>query len=145
MKLETENNKKAEAFLKKTKTTIDISTKVRVIESPDGKEIRTEYLIGLGRNSTRLCYIFGYTVKSSKIHGLPTNYDILRCLPLDDFGTFQDFCKKYELYFEDIKAKDIYRENKWEYTYAQILFQEKELKMLRELQQGEKHVKQKQS
>ena len=64
----------------------------------------------------------------------PTAYDVLTCLTKYDPYSFNDFCLEYGYSNDSIKAKKTYNEVKDEYVNLCLLFNEKEMKLLQEIE-----------
>lgn len=72
--------------------------------------------------------------KRNENYSEPTPYDILSCLTKYDPEEFKDFCDNYGYNEDSIKAKKIYDNVVEEYNNLKMLYSDKELKMMQEIQ-----------
>jgi len=99
----------------------------------DDKEVRDIYNFVILRGKRRYCGTFGASLFNTKKGIVPSEYDILACLTkYEPEETIKDFMSAYG--YEDEKtAKKIYNEVKKEYQGMKMLFNDKELEILQEI------------
>lgn len=68
-----------------------------------------------------------------KCPSVPTAYDVLACLTKYEIGTFKNFCDDFGYNEDSIKAKNVYNAVIDEYNNLKMLYTDKELEDLREI------------
>lgn len=64
----------------------------------------------------------------------PTDYNVLTCLTKHEVGTFEDFCSNFGYDTDSRKAENIYKAVLNEYQNVCMLWNEKEIEQLQEIQ-----------
>lgn len=70
----------------------------------------------------------------NKNYSKPSAYDVLTCLTKYDVGTFEDFCNEFGYDTDSRNAEKIYKSVLNEYTQVCMIWNEKEIEELREIQ-----------
>ena len=79
--------------------------------------------------------MFGYASVSGLIDRVkPSQYDVLACLNLDNSEDFKDFCANFGYDDDSLKAHKTYKAVKEESQQLKMLFNDKELELLSEVQ-----------
>lgn len=138
-------DKQATAFLKKTVTSYSATFLRHGKHFTDEKETRDVYICTFTRGLDGFHIIFGQSLKDSTEtvffdngrhddKNKPRAYDVLACLQKNDPGTFEDFCSEFG-YEEDSKAAEkIYIAVCDEWKNVSMLWDEKELSDLQDIQ-----------
>jgi len=154
-----EYDKQAEQFLKETNTEFKAEFLKNDFYFEDDKEKRDIYKITLKKYDKEYKFNFGQSInksgKTKKVnsdgkdfkgnpiriynrknenYSKPTPYDVLSCLQKYEVGTFKDFCRDFGYDEDSRKAEKIYKAVVEEFRHIQILFNDEEIKKLREIQ-----------
>lgn len=135
--MENEYEKQAEDFLKSTNTELIVEFKEYGTYFDDDEEERDIYNVTLKRGDKSYTFTFGQSINDSG-NKKPTPYDILACLTTYEVGTFDDFCSEFGYNEKPLseypKVKKIYDKVCSEVKNLNILYSEKELEQLQEIQ-----------
>jgi hypothetical protein len=125
--------KQANDFLRYTGAEIKIRFLKKDKYFHDDKEARNIYTFTISRGKRKYKGTFGDSIYNTKEGIVPSEYDILACLTkYEPEETIKDFMSAYG--YEDEKtAKKIYNEVKKEYQGMKMLFNDKELEILQEI------------
>ncbi len=163
MKGSTEEEIKAEEFLRKTNTEFKAVFIVHDKYFPDDEEKRDIYEIALRRGNREYKFKFGQSICNSGqwkvwssppriVNGKrPTNttgcqvernkdfqepkpYDVLACVQKYEVGEFNEFCMDFGYDADSIKALGVYEAVKKEFSELQKLFSDAELEEMQGIQ-----------
>ena len=93
--METEYEKQAEAFMKKTGTKIKFKDVKYDYHFPDDTKKRDIYKIVIKRNGKQMTIHFGQSWFNTELGNPPTYYDVLACLTKEDPSTLYEFCSEF--------------------------------------------------
>lgn len=77
---------------------------------------------------------YGKVYEKNPEYKIPSAYDVLACLTKNDVGTFEDFCLEFGYDTDSRRAEKIYNAVKNEYDHIKMLYSDKEIEKLQEIQ-----------
>jgi hypothetical protein len=137
---ETDYEKQAKDFLRKTKVKISIGRgkDKKPLWAKDGQEYGQHYKIGLYRGEAghvKSVYFDFWGSVNDKIEGKrPTAYDFLACIQKYPILSFDEFCSDFGYDNDSISAMESYKAVLKEYAKVSSIFNGKELEELQKIQ-----------
>ena len=128
-----EYDKQAEQFLKETETEFKVEFLENGLYFLDDTKTRDIYKITLKKGERVYNFKFGQSINDSDGKTKPLAYDILSCLQKSEVGSFKDFCGDFGYDEDSIKAEKIYKAVVEEWKNVKILFSDKEIEKLQEI------------
>ena len=128
-------DRKAENFLKKTKTNFSVKFLKTGKHFIDDKDDRDIYRVVLKSPIGLYKFNFGQSINcSGNNKKVPSSYEVLSCLTKNDVGTFSNFCSEFGYDEDSRKAERIYKAVVNEYENLKRLYSSFELELLQDIQ-----------
>ena len=132
--METNYEKQAADFLRKTGSTIEIKFSHNGKHFDNDKQTRDIYKVTISKGERSYTFNFGQSIAKSGTNEAPTPYDVLSCLQKYDIGSFEDFCNEFGYDSDSRAAEKTYNAVREEWLNVCRIWNDSEIEELQEIQ-----------